>query len=273
MTYVNTAADFFVGTLVRQFHGPWPGLVAVALVTSIAMLLVIRWVSSPAAIRRAKDRLIARVLELVLFRHDARLSFTAGGRILAANLAYLRTLLWPVAVSAIPCILVLTQLSCWYAWRPLKVDEPVVVEVRMREGFPILDQPVSLVVPSFIRVQTAGVRVPSTAEIAWRLCGSHDGRDAIGVAVGDEDPVLKQIAVGDNLQKVSALRSRRGLWEALLYPAERPIDPVSSIVEIEVKYPPRVLYLGNTEVDWVLAFVILTMIFGLLLKRPLRVQI
>jgi len=272
MTYVNTAADFFVGTLLRQFYSPWPGLVAVALATSIAMLFVIRWASSPSAIRRAKDRLIARVLELVLFRHDARLSFTAGGRILAANLAYLRTLLWPVAVSAIPCILVLAQLSCWYAWRPLRVDEPALVEVRLRQGFPVLEHPVSLVVPSFIPVQTEGVRVPSTAEIAWRLRATHAGHDALGVDVGGEDLVLKQIVVGENLQKVSARRSRRGWWDALVYPAERPIDPGSSIVDIEVKYPPRILYLGNTQVDWVLAFLILTIIFGLLLKRPLRVQ-
>src|SRR5258708_5460240 len=114
MTYLNSFTDLVVGSLLRQFSEPWAGLVALSLVTSIAMLLVIRWVSSPAAIRQTKDRLIARVLELVLFRHDARVSFTAGGRILAANMAYLRTLLWPVAFSAVPCILILTQLSCWY---------------------------------------------------------------------------------------------------------------------------------------------------------------
>src|SRR5437870_2531070 len=103
MTYLNGFTDLFVGTLLRQFSRPWPGLLAASLVTSIAMLLVIRLVSSPAAIRRAKDRLVARVLELVLFRHDARVSFTAGGRILAANLAYLQTLLWPVVFSIVPC--------------------------------------------------------------------------------------------------------------------------------------------------------------------------
>jgi hypothetical protein len=273
MTYLNGLADLFVGTLVRQFGQPWPGLAAVALATSIVMLLVIRWASSPPAIRRAKDRLVARVLELVLFRHDARTSFTAGGRILAANLAYLRTLLWPLAISAIPCVLILSQLSCWYAWRPFKLGEAAVVEVKLRDGFPVLEQPVSVSVPSWIRVETEGVRAPATAEVAWRLRAEREGSDVVGVEVGDEEMVLKRLAVGENLQKISPRRTRRGVWEALLYPAERPIDSRSSIVEIEVRYPQRLLYLGNTEVDWVLAFVILTMIFGLLLKRPLRVQL
>ena len=247
MTYLNSFTDLFVGTLLRQFTRPWPGLVAAALATSIAMLLVIRWVSSPAAIRRAKDRLIARVLELVLFRHDARISFTAGGRILAANLAYLRTLLWPLGVSAVPCILVLSQLSCWYAWRPLRLGETVVVEVKLRDGFPVLEQPASLLVPTYILVQTGGVRVSAPAEVAWRLRAEHEGSEGIDVEVGDEAPVHKQLIVGETLQKVSARRSRRGFWESLLYPAEPPIDNASSIVEIDVRYPARQLYLGNTE--------------------------
>jgi len=273
MTYLNAFADLFVGTLLQQFTRPWPGLVAAALATSIVMLLIIRRVSSPWAIRRAKDRLIARVLELVLFRHDAQISFTAGGRILAANLAYLQTLLRPLAISAIPCVLILSQLSCWYAWRPLEVGEAAVVEVKLRDGYPVLDQPVALSVPTYVHIETEGVRVPTNAEVAWRLRAVHEGSDSVGVKVGDEEMVIKKLVVGENLQKVSARRSRRGLWEALLYPGERPIDSNSSIVEIKVRYPQRILYLGNTEVDWVLAFVILTMIFGLLLKRPLRVQL
>jgi hypothetical protein len=273
MTYLNSFADLVVGTLLRQFNRPWPGLVAVALATSIVMLLVIRWVQSPASIHRAKDRLIARVLELVLFRHDARVSFTAGGRILAANLAYLRTLLWPIVISAVPCILILSQLSCWYGWRPLKAGEAALVEVKLRDGFPVMEQLVSLAVPTYVRVETDGVRVLAPAEVAWRLRGEHEGNESLGVKVGNEELVLKQLVVSENLQKVSARRSRRGLWEALLYPAERPIDKASSIVEVNVRYPPRVLYLGNMEIDWVLAFVILTMIFGLLLKRPMRVQL
>jgi len=273
MTYLNSLADFFVGTLLRQFTQPWPGLVAAALATSIVMLLVIRWVQSPASIRRAKDRLIARVLELVLFRHDAWISFTAGGRILAANLSYLRTLLWPIVISAVPCILVLSQLSCWYAWRPLKAGEAVLVEVKLRDGFAVLEQSVSLSVPTNVRVETEGARVLAPAEVAWRLRAEHDGSGWIDVVVGDEAPVRKHLVVGETLQKVSLRRSRRGFWESLLYPAEPPIDKTSSVVEVDVRYPPRILYLGNTEIDWVLAFVVLTMIFGLLLKRPLRVQL
>lgn len=272
MTYLNILADFFIGNLLRQFTQPWPGLATAALAASIVMLLIIRWVSSPAAIVRAKNRLIARVLELVLFRHDACVSFTAGGRILMANLAYLRSLLWPVAVSAVPCILILTQLSCWYSWRPLKVGDAAVVQVKLRDGFPVLDEPVSLSVPASVRIETEGVRILTPAEVAWRLRAEQEGSSWVRVVIGDEAPIRKQISVGDELQKVSARRSSNGFWDALLYPAEPPIANAGSVVAIDVQYPARQLYLGNSEVDWILAFVILTMLFSLVLKRPLRVQ-
>ena len=266
MTYLNSFTDFFVGSLLRQFTGPWPGLVAAALVTSMAMLLVIRWVSSPAAIRRAKDRLIARVLELVLFRHDARVSFTAGGRILAANLGYLRTLLWPLAFSAVPCILILTQLSCWYAWRPFKARQAA-LSVKLRDGFPVLEQSVSLSVPTCVRQRQRCAFWP--AKSAWRLRAERRGRLVDIVMVAGE---LVEAACRRSLCKSLAATIEPRDLESLLYPAEPPIDKASSIVDVDVRYPLRIMYLGNMEVDWVLAFVILTMIFGLLLKRPLRVQ-
>ena len=152
------------------------------------------------------------------------------------------------------------------------MGEAALVEVKLRDGFPVLEQSVSLSVPAYVRVETEGVRVSAPAEVAWRLRAEHEGSEGIDVEVGGEAPVRKQLIVGETLQKVSARRSSRGFWESLFFPAEPPIDNASSIVEIDVRYPARQLYLGNMEVDWVLAFVILTMIFGLLLKRPLRVQ-
>jgi len=79
--------------------------------------------------------------------------------------------------------------------------------------------------------------------------------------------------VGERLLKVSRLRSQSGFWDSLFHPVEAPIDPQTPIQRIEVKYPRRLVYLGTTEVNWVAAFAVLTIIFGLILKRPLNVQV
>jgi hypothetical protein len=273
MIYVNSVMGFLMDWLLWPFAQAWPALVAAALATSVIMLLIMRWTGSPAAVRRAKDRLVARVLELVLFRHDAFVSFTAGGRVFAANLAYLRTLLRPLAFSILPCLLILSQLSCWFAWRPLRMGEAAVVTVTLLDGFPLLERPVGLSPGEVVRIETEGVRVPALSEIDWRIRAVRNGTDSVEVAIADEPAVRKQIIVGTAVAKVSQCRTRGGLWDQFLHPAEPPIDKASSIARVHLHYPVRQLWLGNREVDWLVAFVILTMVFGIVLKRPLGVEI
>ena len=86
MSTLQTITGLFVDLLLAPFTRPWPALAAAALVTAVMMLLIVRWTSRADATRRAKDRLTARVLELVLFRHDATVSCTAVGRILAMRM-------------------------------------------------------------------------------------------------------------------------------------------------------------------------------------------
>lgn len=272
MRFLNLVSGAIVDALLAPFGSLWPALTAAALVTAVAMLLIIRCTSSPERIRRAKNRFVARVLELVLFRDDAWVSLTAGGRILAANFGYLRTLLAPLAISTVPCLLLLSQLGCWFANRPLRVGEAALVEVTLRDSFPVMERAIDLALPAGLESETLPLRVPSLPAVDFRVRARQVGADSIEVEVEGEAPVRKQIAVGDRFQKVSQIRTARGGWDRFLNPAEQPIDSSSSIAQVLVAHPRRQLLLGSREVDWLLSFVVLTIVFGLLLKRPLRVQ-
>jgi hypothetical protein len=179
----------------------------------------------------------------------------------------------PLAVSLVPCVLILAQLSCWFDARPLRVGEAAVLEVKLRDGVNVMDRPLTVMGAQAVRVETEGVRIPRLFEIDWRLRGDHPGIDWLEIRCGDEPPVRKHVAVGDDFQKVSRRRSRPGLWEQITNPAERPIEGDASVEKVEVRYPTRQLYLRNTEINWLLAFLILTIVFALILKRPLNVQI
>src|SRR5262245_11680653 len=164
MQYLNLFTGALIDALMRPFSRPWPALAVAAAATAVLMLLIVRATSSPAAIRRAKNRLTARVLELVLFRHDALVSFTAGGRILAANMAYLGALLVPLAFSIVPCALILAQLASWFELRPLRVGEPALIEVKLRDGFPVTERQVALSGFAGVQVDTDALRVPGLSE-------------------------------------------------------------------------------------------------------------
>ncbi|MGE5193481.1 MAG: hypothetical protein ACM3U2_13390, partial [Deltaproteobacteria bacterium] len=124
-----------------------------------------------------------------------------------------------------------------------------------------------------VQIETEGVRIPRRSEVAWRLRAACEGVSAIEILVDGEAPVRKQVVVGEALRKISRRKNGPGAWEQFLYPAEPSIDGDHSVCQVDLRYPARELYLGDLEIDWLAAFVILTMVFGLVLKRPLGVQL
>ena len=147
--------------------GPWVS-VTVALVISASVLAAVivglfRLVGRPQQIRRARNRLLARTLELLLFGHDGRSLLTATGRILAANAVYLWQFAWPLLVSTIPITLLLIQGAAWFAHRPYRVGEPIIVEVILAAGRSVLDTPVGLSTSECLTL-TAGPVIHTAAE-------------------------------------------------------------------------------------------------------------
>src|SRR5215472_2937842 len=84
-------------------------LIVVSLAAGIGMLLLFRAVSRPAAIRAARRRVGARLLELRLFADEPRVVWRAQIGLLYANLLYLRSMAAPIAIVAIPATLLFPQ--------------------------------------------------------------------------------------------------------------------------------------------------------------------
>jgi hypothetical protein len=137
----------------------------------------------------------------------------------------------------------------------------------------VIDRPLNLSGAQAVQIETDGVRIPRLSEIDWRLRAAHPGVDRLEIHFGDEPAITKQIVVGDDFQKVSRRHTQPDLWEQFLNPAEPPIDSTASVALVDIRYPARQLYIGNTEINWIVAFLVLTIVFALVLKRPLKVQL
>lgn len=273
MRYMNIAANGLFDVILAPFRAEsaWPGLCAVALVTSVVVLLLFRLASNPAEIRRRRNRLLARVLELVLFKDDLVVNLSAFGRVLAANGSYLGALLLPFALSFLPVVLILIQSQAWFGLRPLLPGESAVVTARFVPGFEVLNQDVTLSVSEGLQVEAGPVRVPSRREMSWVLRGSQEASGWAEFAAGGQS-YRKSLLVDRRLGAVSDQRVAAGGWSAWVHPREPPFPPGSVLECVTVAYPERVLRLGGRSVNWVLAFFVLTMAFGLLLKRPMGAE-
>jgi hypothetical protein len=255
-----------------ELRSPWPGLIAASVLVSIVLLALFRVSSNAEEIRRTRNRLIARTLELLMFQHDLRVSLTACGRILRANAAYLLQFLRPMVVAVIPLALILVQMESWFDRRPLQTGEQTVLTVELDSSRPVLKESASIKLSDNLRLDSLPVRIPSRNELAWRITAIGDGDHWVDVTVGSVTE-RKSLAVGDRLVRLSSHRESIGVVRQLLAPSESPLDSADPFRRMQITYPARELLVGQKEVSWLVAGFALMMVFSLSLGRVFGVRI
>lgn len=241
-------------------------LTCYSIMTGVVILLLFKISSNPAKIAAARDKALARVLELWLFKEDAVGGLFSVGRAMLNSLGYLATMLRPAMVSMLPMLIMLIQANAWFGAQPLRKGDAVLVSVQATERG-VADK-ITLKVPANITVE-ASVACAEANEKVWRIRVNEAG--GLGVLKFsdrniDED---KLIATGSSLLRTSLLRSdSRG--EHLLYPDE-PIltGPLKSI---KIAYKPASYSLLGMKMPWIVYLLIISLITGLILKKPLGVE-
>jgi len=92
------------------------------------------------------------------------------------------------------------------------------------------------------------------------------------VTLGGTAVATRMLAAGGGLPR-TAVNAETGFFHALLYPGERQLPGDGAVLQTRLRYPPRsVSYLG-VELDWLVAFMLISMLGGLALKDVLKVEI
>ena len=251
---------------------PWWGMIAASLVTAVVLLLLFRLTGRRETIARRKAQLVARVLELALFKDDVVVSMGALGRVLTANSRYLAALLPPFLAGLIPMILILIQVSVWFGSRPLRNGETALLRVEVG-GAPAarLDE-VAVEAGGCVRVDAPPVRDPAAGAVGWRLRAVGEGAAWVEVRSG-ADRARKAVAVSPRLAPVPVERSASGSWSALLHPLEEPLTAGSSLRRLALAYPDRDFRLGRWNLHWLLVYAILAMGLAWGMKGPMGVEL
>jgi uncharacterized membrane protein (DUF106 family) len=275
MHIVNLVFGGMVGAVLWPFRGlsPWFGMIAVSLVTAGLMLEVYKHTSNQAAIRRAKDRIKAHLLEMRLYKDNMRVTLAAQGAIVKANLAYMAANLKPLAVMIVPLVLVLAQLSLWYDRAPLRPGEETLVKATLETSADPVTAGLALETPPGLEITAPAVRIPDLHEVVWRVRALTPGAGRLVVRAGDA-AIEKTVAVGGGpMAKVSALASRGSIWKQVLYPGEPALPSGQAVRSIEILYPAKTLSAFGLNVHWLIAYLILSIAFGFAFKGVFKVEI
>jgi hypothetical protein len=279
MTFIasafNMVLTFLFGLVYEplKWLGPFWSIVGISCLSGILMVWIFGKVSNQDAIRRTRDRLSGELIGLRLFKDDLRVFFGIQYQVLLWTFRYLRHSLVPMLILMVPTMLILIQLNYHYGLRPLRVGEQALVKVKLRDaGALARGADITLTAPANLKIETDGVRIPELNEISWRVRGVSPGRFDLTVSDGREK-VTKHAAVGGRLEGVSPVRTGEDWFTGLLYPGEAPISGQSSLASIEVLYPElHILVLGK-HINWLILFLVISLVFGYAFKGRLGVQI
>jgi uncharacterized membrane protein (DUF106 family) len=293
--YLNSSCTRLFDILlwpVRTLDPAW-GMLLVSLLAGVLMLWIFGLTSNQKAIARIKDRIAGNLIGVQLFQHDLGVLMRLQGRILLDTLVYMKHSLVPLLVMLLPVLLILAQLNLRYGVRPLEVGEKALVKIKVRDAA-MIQRGLRLESGEGIVVETPGVRIPSEREVCWRIRAEKPGAYLLDVRTGAADSqtsntassapgagpaasgssvVRKTVEVGRGGRPVAYRRTGTDSLDLLLYPGEPPIPAETGVESVEIIYPEARLEFFGLRVHWLVAFCILSIVFGFAFKPLLRVQI
>jgi hypothetical protein len=249
----------------------WLSATLIAVVTGGLMLLAFKHTSNQSAIQRTRNDIKANLLALSLFKDDLRVCLRAQGALLLAALRLLVHAVVPMLVLLVPMTLMLGQLSLWYQARPLRVGEEAVLALRVG-GPPESAWPqVVLQSEPGVEVVLGPVHVESQRVVCWNIRAREPGYHALALVVGDQ-PVRKELAVGDGFMRVHTQRPAGSWLDAIEHPGEAPFSAESTAQEISIEYPARSGWTCGSQ-GWLVYWFAASMVAAVCLRPVFKVNL
>jgi uncharacterized membrane protein (DUF106 family) len=251
---------------------PGVALWIVSALTGVAMLVIWRYTSNQDAIGNVRNQIAANLLATRLFKDNLAVTFRAQRQIIWQAGRLLGLSVRPMLIMLVPVVLIMVQIGLRYEHRPIAAGETMRVQVRLKPGAKVDGLADELRLPGGVTMDPRDpCRVQPLGTIDWRITANEPGDYALVFGLAP-DTVEMPLAVGERFERISSRRGG-GFFDRLLYSAE-PSIPESSVFEsIRVYYQSRSTPIFGFEVHWLISFLILSIVFGLIFKPILKVKI
>ena len=260
-TVLNAPFDAFFW-LVHWLPAEWQ-VVVLALPGALFALAIYKVVSNQEAIRDAKDKIVAYLLELRLYRDDLRVLLRAEGRVFANIGRYLGHSLLPMLVMLPVFLLILIQIESRFAFRGLQPDEQALVTAGVDSDRPVSRIPVNLDAGNGLRVATPALRADSSSEIYWRVHAITPGPHNLKLHIGAEQ--ADRIVSGEGSAAMT-MAYRANDMRTLLYPRAAALPSSGPLTTLAIDYPrARGEFGGLSSASWL--FFGMVMVFAFALRR------
>lgn len=247
---------------------PAVGMIVISALTAVWALLLFKAVTPQDRLVLTRDKLFGHIYEMGLYQDHLSVLARIQGDLAKTNLRYLGFTLPALVALTIPMIFTLGQLESRYAERPLQVGESTVLTISVAGEV----SGVRLDAEDGVKVSAGPVRNKRTGTLAWRIEAIRDGSHELRFLQGDKLLGTHNISVGKGLPRLHDKTEDTALG-ILLYPGAPDLSGSEGLTGLTIQWPQRdTAYLGF-EMHWMVAFMVFSMIAGLLIKDLLKVSL
>ena len=278
MLYVNVLTTFLGNVLLAPFESlpPWLTLTFWSAVGGLVGMLLWGWTSNQDALKAVSARTRADLLAMKLFKDELSVTFSCQWDLLKAILLRLWLSLRPVILMMVPFVLAMAQLGARFEHRPLRVGESAIVTLTLTEDAWPKNRSVQPQVPDGVDIETPALRDKDDRTIQGRVKVLKPGRYELAWEI-DGQRITKTLPAEPGLVDADAVRPGPNVladfMDQLIYPSEPPLPAASPVARVAVALANRSTPVFGFDVHWLVTFLVLTIVFGLLLKPFLKVQL
>lgn len=243
---------------------PFWGILWLSVISSVIILFVYKWVSSPTLIRRAKDRIKADILAIRIYKDQWKVIIVSFFSALLNVVKYFLLNLMPLIVIFPLLFFLFVQMEWRYGVRPFNPGEETLVKVKTVGSDDVFLQP-----SNFYR-EKVRVRVPALNEVDFRIEITGKGKGVLKFKA-ESSEFSKEIVSSRKGEVLVPVRFSRPSLQMLLYPWE-PLLEDPEIEWVKVKYPStRVKFLG-INAHWIIWYLVLVVLLVLPVHKKFGIE-
>lgn len=266
--------------------GPTVALIAISGIFGILALICFKYISWQGGIKGTKDKIKGGMIAIRIYQNDLGIVAKSVATVLGRNFQYLGLNFGPILPLLVPFTLIAAQLVTRFGFDPVPLSEAsagdrlagqgTLLEIAMAEGEERRVADLEVLLPSTLMATSKLVRAPSEGRAWLEFVAVESGVADIVIKLGETE-LTKQIVTGD-AERPDTMQPERvaGFFAAWLWPAEATLAG-TGVDHIKFAYPERTLpwlgWLPGGPIGVLLAFAIASMAFGVLVLKPLGIQI
>lgn len=252
-----------------SFINDFWGILFLSIVSSVVVLVIYKYASSPRLIRRAKNQVKSSILSIRLYKDFWRVILASFAKSLAYTLKYFVLNVGPI-LFIIPILMpVFAQMDVRYGMQPFEEGKILVVKAKFNRSVEDLD--VQLLANRHVEPVMNPVFIKALNEVNWKLRVVNGGTTALEIKVGDR-VVQKALFAGDYRGTISNKKFSRSQLDHFIYPVESLFPEDSHLEHIYVRHPGKLVSFLGTRIHWIIHYLVLVLIIVLTLRKRFNVE-